>query len=93
VLFGPIRIENPFLQSAPNLDRRRHQIGRREDDLSDPFGWSENRNCGAAHDDYPIWSLANFRRNEPSERLFEFAWQRLRQGRTIAGLQLTTDCG
>jgi hypothetical protein len=92
VLFGPIGIEDPLLQSARNLDRRRRQIGRREDDLSNPFGWSENRDCGAAHDDYSICSFASFKRNEPSEQLFELAWQRLRQGRTIAGLQLATDC-
>jgi hypothetical protein len=38
-------------------------------------------------------SLTGFERNELSDQMFELAWQRLRHGRQIVGVQLTTDCG
>jgi hypothetical protein len=97
VQLGSIGIENRVRQSAPDLDCS-HQIGRREDNVSGQFGGSENRSCGAAHDDYPIWSfgrslLVGFERNQPSEQVFDFPWQRLCQERTISGFQPTTDFG
>ena len=60
VQLGSIRIANPILQSAPSLDHRR-KTGRREDDISGQLGRSENQNCGAAHDDYPIRSVCDTR--------------------------------
>ena len=56
VEFRPIGIKDRLLQSAPNLDRR-DQTGYRGGDGNGRLGRWENRNCGAAHDDYPIWSV------------------------------------
>lgn len=56
VEFGPIGIENPLLQSAPTADRR-DQTGDREGDVNGRLGRWENRNSGAAHDNYPTWSV------------------------------------
>jgi hypothetical protein len=92
VQFRPVGIENFLRQSAPIFDHR-HQTDRREDDLSGQFGWSENRNCSAAHDGHLIQSLASFERSESSQQLLELVRQWLRQDRTIAGFQLATDCG
>ena len=38
-------------------------------------------------------SLTSFERNELSDQVFELAWQRIRYGRRIMRVQLTTDCG
>jgi hypothetical protein len=53
VEFRPIGIKDRLLQSAPNLDRR-DQTGYRGGDGNGRLGRWENRNCGAAHSNYPI---------------------------------------